>query len=89
MRYILDNTGNRKAFNACAVRNRRRGAMLAASFSVYAYTPNNPYSSGKDYSRYSYGPAFYIGHAQSHLPKPNEKRARVRIRVYPKGGLVE
>lgn len=75
MRTILDNDGNRSAFDVCAVRNRKRSAKLACSFSVYDYGTNGAPS---------YGPAFYVGRTESHLPKPNEKRARLRIRVYPK-----
>jgi len=86
MKYILDDKGNQHAFNACIRHNRRRRAKLAASFSVYAYTPR---CYGNDFEAYSYGPAFYIGHTQSHSPKPNEKRARVRIRVYPKGDYIK
>jgi hypothetical protein len=80
LKTILQNKGNKRAFNVCIDRNRRRNAKLAASFSVYDYGTN---------AEASYGPAFYVGRTESHLPLPNEPRARLRIRIYPKGHKVK
>lgn len=78
MKTILDNEGNRRAFIACIKKNGKRGAIFRSSFSVYGYGPKGN----------NFGPAFYVGWTASHTPPPNERRATVRIRVYPKGKVI-
>lgn len=78
MKTIVEQRRNRWAFDVC-LPSRHSKRVSRKSFSVYVYTR-------PETGAWSYGPAFYVGWPRSQvLPKPNEPRAVVRIRVYPKG----